>query len=155
MNAAGEPAFRLEAAELRHLPDDDSTVFIGPRMISLDPTQPRVVIVAERARLIQEARETHLSGNVVITRAATPSAAELRAETDYAVVLPNESVVRTDRPVRITQGQNLLTGVGMELNNKTRQLRLDSQVRAVWLGDSDGAGPPARKARPSTPTAAR
>jgi lipopolysaccharide export system protein LptC len=147
MNESGAPSFRLEAERLRHYGEDDSTEFVRPRLVSLDPGRPRVVVVAERGRVSNDGNEAHLFGNVVITRAATAGAAAMRAETDYAVVLPDRDLVRTDRPVRIVQGGNTLTGVGMELDNKARQLRLDSQVRAVWQADADPA-PPAR-ARPS------
>jgi 4-hydroxybenzoate polyprenyltransferase len=64
---------------------------------------------------------------------ATATAAPLRADTDYAVVLPDRDIVRTDWPVTIVQGGSRLTGVGMEIDNRTRQLQVNSQVRAVVL----------------------
>ena len=134
MNDRGEPSFRLEATQLRHFPDEDTTEFVAPRLVSLDPGKPRVVVVADRGEATSGAEETHLRGNVVITRAATGDSPELRVDTDYALVLNDEDIVRTDRPVRITHGPNLLTGVGMELNNAVSQLRVDSQVRALWAG---------------------
>jgi lipopolysaccharide export system protein LptC len=143
MNRQGAPAYRLEAESLRHDPASDSTAFTRPRMVSLDPTRPRMVIVADRGRTAREGNETRLDGNVVITRAATPGAEALRAETEHAVILPDQELVRSDRPVRITQGDNLLTGVGMELDNEARRLRLDSSVRVVWQ---------AAQVRATTPT---
>ena len=100
-------------------------------MVSLDPARPRVTITANRGKLLQGGVEAHLSGDVVVTRGATANAAPMVASTPYAIVLPDEDIVRTDRPVTVVQGGNRLTGVGMELNNRTRQLRVDSQVRAV------------------------
>jgi lipopolysaccharide export system protein LptC len=160
MNDRGEPSFRLEAAQLRHFPDEDTTEFVAPRVVSLDPGKPRVVVVADRGEATSGAEETHLHGNVVITRAATGDSPELRVDTDYALVLNDQDIVRTDRPVRITHGPNLLTGVGMELNNAVSQLRVDSQVRGVWAaapaatgkqgtaaGKKDPAGP-ARSGQP-------
>ncbi len=131
MNERGEPAFRLEARELHHFPADDTTDFEAPVMVSLDPARPRVTITANRGKLLQGGVEAHLSGDVVVTRGATANAAPMVASTPYAIVLPDEDIVRTDRPVTVVQGGNRLTGVGMELNNRTRQLRVDSQVRAV------------------------
>jgi lipopolysaccharide export system protein LptC len=144
MNAQGLPAFRLEAEGLRHQPDSDATEFVKPRMVSLDPARPRVVMVADRGLVARDGNETQLVGNVVITRAATPQAEALRAETDYALVLADQDIVRTDRPVRIMQGANLLSGVGMELNNEARQLRLDSNVRTVWQQRPGSANLPTR-----------
>jgi lipopolysaccharide export system protein LptC len=144
MNDAGLPAYRLEAEGLRHQPDSDTTEFIRPRVVSLDPQRPRIVAVADRGTIARDGNETRLTGNVVITRAATAQAEALRAETDAAVVLPEREIVRTDRPVRITQGTNVLTGVGMELDNEARRLRLDSDVRVVWQARSGAATAPIR-----------
>jgi lipopolysaccharide export system protein LptC len=131
MNERGEPSFRLEARQLRHFPVDNVTEFEEPVMVSLAPERPRVTITANRGKLLEGGVEAHLSGDVVVTRAATANAAPMVAETPYAIVLPDEDLVRTDQPVSVLQGGNRLTGVGMELNNRTRQLRVDSQVRAV------------------------
>ncbi len=147
MNALGEPSFRLEARELQHFPADDTTEFEEPVMVSLDPSRPRVTVTADRGRLTSGGDEAHMSGNVIVTRAATPGGAPMRADTDYAVVIPDRDIVRTDWPVTIVQGTSRLTGVGMELDNRTRRLQVDSQVRATWLAPSQAAPPPAGPAR--------
>lgn len=131
MNDQGEPTYRLEARQLQHFPADDVAEFEEPVMVSLDPTKPRITLTANRGRLIQGGEEARLSGNVVMTRAATERNAPMKVETEYAQVFPDEDIVRTDRAVEVIQGGQRLTGVGMELNNRTRQLRVDSQVRVV------------------------
>lgn len=132
MDERGQPSFRLEAQQLQHFAQGDVTVFESPVMVSLDPAKPRVTVTARRGRLLNGGDEAHLQGDVQVTRAGTGNAAPLLAETDYAVVLPAQDIVRTDRPVTVVQGPNRLSGVGMELNNRTRQLRLDSRVSTVW-----------------------
>ncbi|MFN7643968.1 MAG: LPS export ABC transporter periplasmic protein LptC [Burkholderiales bacterium] len=143
MNDQGEPSYRLEASQLQHFPEDDVADFEDPVMVSLDPARPRITITANRGRLIQGGEEARLSGNVVLTRAATDRAAPMKVETEYAVVLPDEDIVRTDWPVALIQGGQQLNGVGMELNNRTRQLRVDSQVRVVVPPFAPPAGAPA------------
>ncbi|HVL56086.1 MAG TPA: LPS export ABC transporter periplasmic protein LptC [Burkholderiaceae bacterium] len=134
MDADGAPAFRLEAERLRHYPDEQTIEFEQPRVYTLDEDAPRVTIRADHGRTTEEAVETHLYGNVVVRRQPLDGAPELRVETEYALVLSEQDIVRTNRPVRITQGGNVLTGVGMELDNRARQLRVDSDVRSVWTG---------------------
>jgi lipopolysaccharide export system protein LptC len=73
----------------------------------------------------------------------------MKVETEYAVVLPDEDIVRTDWPVALIQGGQQLNGVGMELNNRTRQLRVNSQVRVVVPPTAPPVGGPAR-AGPAT-----
>ncbi|RPH46406.1 MAG: LPS export ABC transporter periplasmic protein LptC [Burkholderiales bacterium] len=143
MNEQGDPSYRLEASQLQHFPQDDVADFEDPVMVSLDPARPRVTITANRGRLIQGGEEARLSGNVVVTRAATDKTAPMKVETEYAVVRPDEDIVRTDWPVAVIQGGQQLNGVGMELNNRTRQLRVDSQVRVVVPPPAPPAGAPA------------
>lgn len=150
MNERGEPSFRLEAHRLQHFPIDDTTIFESPIVLSLDPARPRLTVTARKGRLLDGGEEAHLSGDVVLTRAGTPDAAPLRAETDFAIVIPDREIVRTDRPVTVVQGGQRLSGVGMELDNRTRQLQVDSKVRAVWPAP---AAPPA--AGPARGQAAR
>jgi lipopolysaccharide export system protein LptC len=142
MNERGDPSFRLEAQRLQHFPDDDTTLFEEPVIVSLDAARPRITVTADRGRLTSGGDEAHFSGNVIVTRAATETAAPLRADTDYAVVVPDRDIVRTDRPVTIVQGGSRLTGVGMEIDNRTRQLRVDSQVRAVVLPPAPAGAAP-------------
>jgi len=131
MNARGEPSLRIEARSMKHLPADDVILFESPVLVSLDPLQPRITIVADRGRTIHGSDETQLSGNVVVTRAAAAGRPPMAATTDFAIVLADQDIVLTDRPVNIIMGGNRLAGTGMELNSRTRQLRLDSSVQAV------------------------
>lgn len=146
MNDLGEPSYRLEASQLQHFPQDDVADFEDPVMVSLDPSRPRVTITANRGRLIHGGEEARLSGDVVVTRAATAKTAPMKVETEYAVVLPDEDIVRTDWPVAVIQGGQQLNGVGMELNNRTRQLRVNSQVRVIVPPPDRPAGSPAQAA---------
>jgi lipopolysaccharide export system protein LptC len=132
MNLRGEPVFRMSAARLVHFPDDDSSEFTSPVLVSLDPARPLVTLRAERGRSTRDGEQTHLHDHVVMTRAPVGDRPELQVRTDYVLVLPNEDVARTDRPVAITYGASSLTGVGMEFNNAARVLNVRSQVRGVW-----------------------
>jgi LPS export ABC transporter protein LptC len=131
MNARGEPSLRIEARSMKHLPADDVILFESPVLVSLDPQQPRITIVADQGRTIRGSDETQLSGNVVVTRAGAAGRPPMAATTDFAIVLADQDIVLTDRPVNIIMGGNRLAGTGMELNSRTRQLRLDSSVQAV------------------------
>jgi lipopolysaccharide export system protein LptC len=135
MRADGAPAYRLQARSYVHFPADDSANFEAPIVVSLDPERPRVTITALKGRLLNQAsrtdQEIQLSGEVTVVRAARDDTPQLNALTDYAVVLPDADLVRTDRPVRVTQGGHRIDAVGMELDNRARRLRLDSKVRAT------------------------
>jgi len=132
MNKLGQPVFRMTAARLEHFPDDDTNAFVRPQLVSLDPAKPRVSLVAARGRATGQGERIELFDAVRLTRAAEGERPELTVDTDYVVLVPDEDVARTDRPVHIRYGASSLTGVGMEFNNAARVLQVRSQVRGVW-----------------------
>lgn len=131
----GAPAYRLEASRYIHFPSDDSARFETPMVVSLDPGRPRVTITAREGEVMQQGnrreQEIRLSGDVKVVREARAGAPVLMVVTQYAVVLPDTDVVRTDQPITVTQGGHRIEAVGMELDNRARRLRLDSAVRAT------------------------
>lgn len=131
-NGRGEPTFRMSAARMNHYPDDDSTDFDHPVLVSLDPARPLVTVHADRGTASSAGQQTHLHGNVRLTRAAQADRPELRIDTDHVLLLPEEDVARTDRPVKITYGASSLTGEGMEFDNAARVLQVRSNVQGVW-----------------------
>jgi lipopolysaccharide export system protein LptC len=48
------------------------------------------------------------------------------------LLLPDEDVMQTDKPVEILFGQSKLTGTGMFANNATRELRVSSNVHGTY-----------------------
>lgn len=132
LNSEGRPVFRMLAQEMRHFPDDGTSEFDKPVIVSLDPERPTVRLTAQRALTDAQGRMTELIGDVVLVREATDDAPQMTVETDFAIVDSDTEIARTTRPVLIRRGDSTLTGVGMEFNNATRQLRLDSQVRGQW-----------------------
>lgn len=132
INHRGDPTFRMSAARMEHFPDDDSSAFSKPVLLSLDPSRPLVTLRAERGQASSGGQQTQLYDRVILTRAGEGGNPELRVETDYVLLLPDEDIARTDRPVRITQGGSSLTGVGMEFNNAARVLQVRSKVQGVW-----------------------
>jgi len=138
LDRSGLPSFRLSADRMRHYPDDGSSEFDNPLLVSLEPGRPLVTLRATRGRSTSEGERTELFDDVVLTRAGSDTQPQLRVETQYALLLRDENVARSDRPVRIVYGDSSLTGVGMEFNNETRVLNVLSNVRGVW------AAPPER-----------
>jgi lipopolysaccharide export system protein LptC len=132
MNGAGKPEYTVSAERMLHYPDDDSTAVEMPRMVQRRDQAPAIVIRADRGRISKGGEETNFYGNVVVIREAGKDEKELRVQTEYLQVFPERDIARTDRPVIITEGGSRLTGVGMEVNNKTRQFQLQSQVRGSF-----------------------
>ncbi len=132
VNAQGLPAFRLSAQRMLHYPDDQRTEYTRPELTSLDPARPVMTLVAERGSSSADGVETRLSGNVVLTREARAGTPAMTVLTDQVVIHSDTEIASTDRPVRIIRGSSILTGVGMQFDNPSRSLTVDSQVRGTW-----------------------
>lgn len=132
INEHGAPAFRISADHMLHFPFDGSSEYQRPVLTSLDPTKPRMHLVADTGRSTAEGVETHLYDNVVLTREAGFGEPKMTVHTDYVVLYSQTEIARTDRPVRIEREGSVLTGVGMEFDNAARSLTVDSQVRGTW-----------------------
>jgi len=132
MNAAGKPEYTLSAARMLHYPDDETTSIVAPRLVQRHDNAAPIVISAERGLVSKNGEEASFSGGVVAVREAGQGRDELRMQTEYLQVIPDRDLARTDKPVVITEGRSRLTGTGMELNNKTREFTLRSQVRGTF-----------------------
>jgi lipopolysaccharide export system protein LptC len=132
VNAEGDPAFRLSAERMVHYPDDESIAYTRPVVVSLDPAKPQMRVVADTGTSTADGIETHLRGDVLMTREAGDGDPPMTVRTDYMIIYSDTEIARTDRPVEIDRGGSILTGVGMEFDNAARSLTVDSRVRGTW-----------------------
>ncbi len=132
INLDGEPVYRMSADHLLHFPDDGTSTYESPYLVSLDPDKPRVTVRAERGRSNADGTETLLTGNVVLVRAASEREPKMTIRTEKVTIYSDTEIARSDQPVRIERGASVLTGVGMEFDNAARSLKVDSQVTLTW-----------------------
>jgi lipopolysaccharide export system protein LptC len=127
----GKPESTFSAPKMFHFPDDDSAEVLYPRTVHIAADGGRVTATANRGVFTKDGEEGFFYGNVVLLREATPQREPMRAETEFLHIQNEKHVIRTDRPVVITEGNSIVSGVGMELDQDTRELRLFSQVRST------------------------
>jgi lipopolysaccharide export system protein LptC len=120
----------MSASRMVHYPDDDTTELFAPRVVQAKPDQPRFTVRAERGQLSRDGDEIFLYDDVLLVRDAAADRPEARMTTEFLHVLRDRSLVRTDRAVKIVEGNRSLTGRGMEYNNESRELVLRSEVQA-------------------------
>jgi lipopolysaccharide export system protein LptC len=135
LNAQGQPAFRLAADLMKHFPDDDSTEFIKPKLVSLDKSKPSITVVSDQGKTGPQGELVELFGNVVLTRAPNEKSKLLTLYTELLLVNTNNETGVTEKPVRITQGASELTGVGMDFDNLNRLFTLHSNVKSTWVSE--------------------
>jgi len=129
----GTPAFLLTAERLEYFRGDDSTVLEQPVLVSLDANRPTVSVRSRTGRSGTGGSDILLTGGVLLDRQADGKEPRMTIETEQARLLPEDDIARSDLPVVVRIGSDVLTGTGMEFNNRTRTLIVDSQVRATFL----------------------
>lgn len=130
LNTEGKPRFIMSAKQLVHYADDDSTELIAPALLAHAAARPDVHMSAQKGALSSKGDIIELYNDVKIVRAAGDSRAVLSIRTDYVKVIPDDETAQTDRALTVEEGNNHLSAVGMELDNRAQTLKLLSRVKA-------------------------
>jgi lipopolysaccharide export system protein LptC len=132
MNPDGTRRYLLRGKRLVHYPDDNSTQLEAPQLIYFDYERSPVTVKSNVAQVAEGGDNVYFSGNVQVLRAAYEQTAELGVLTNYLHVMPDQQLAKTDQPVTLIEGNSTASAVGLEFDNKTRQLRLLSEVKARY-----------------------
>ena len=105
----------------------DVTRLIGVRLVLHEKGKSGdITLVSDQAHYFNASKDVALTGNVV-----AKSVSGMEFSTGRASYQSNRSVVVTDDRVRFTDGGLSVTGTGMELSVKTRQVRILRDVTAT------------------------
>jgi lipopolysaccharide export system protein LptC len=128
----GQPRYNISGQRLTHNPGDDSFDVTLPVIHSLDKESPPMTLRSDTAKIEDNNSKVNLYGNVNADRPATAKSSKLHLQSDYLLLLPDDDIMKSDKPVEITIDQSKMTGTGMYANNATRELRLLSNVRGTY-----------------------
>ena len=132
MNPDGTRRYGLTAKRMVHFPDNNSTELELPRLVYFDYQRAPVTIRSETAEAMQGGDDIYFRGDVQIIRSAYASNAELGVFTSFLHVIPDKDLAKTDKPVRMVEGNSTASSVGLEFNNVTREVKLLSEVKASY-----------------------
>ena len=132
MNPDGTRRYALAAKRMVHFPDDNSTQLELPRLVYFDYQRAPVTIRSETAEAVQGGDDVYFRDDVQIIRSAYASNAELGVFTSFLHVIPDKDLAKTDKPVRMVEGNSTASSVGLEFNNVTREVKLLSEVKASY-----------------------
>jgi lipopolysaccharide export system protein LptC len=132
MNPDGTRRYALTGTRLVHYPADNSTELESPQLVYFDYERAPVTMRAEQAQIALGGEDVYFTGNVQIVRDTYADNPELGVFTTYLHVVPDLELARTDRPVTMVEGNSTASSVGLEFNNKTREIKLLSRVRAQY-----------------------
>lgn len=132
MGKTGEARYNLTGTEMKHYPQDDSYQIQNPVMHSYSMDKPPMVSRSLRATITNNSSEVHMYDNVHIDRPASATSRHFQLKTSYLLLLPDDDVMKTPKPVEIKVGESVLTGAGMFANNASGEFRLSSNVKGQY-----------------------
>ena len=128
LNEQGVPRFIMAARKMQHYPDDDSTTLELPRLTTLSAGRPAIHAIAKRGIVSSKGDEISLHGDVEVLREADGQQDELTLQTEYLRIVPDLDLASTDRAVTLVDARSTIHATGLEMDNKTRTLKLLSKV---------------------------
>lgn len=141
----------LVADQMRHYPDDDSTVVVEPRLTyhRVPPTHAS----AREAHVDSAGKHVELIDDVRVSRASLDSKPETVLTTTRLDAYPDDEIATTNVPVTITQGQTRVDGSALSVNNKTQLYVLEGPVRGIFFrtGNTPAKIPAAAKSSDAMP----
>jgi lipopolysaccharide export system protein LptC len=132
MQRNGSTQYHFSGTKLTHNPQDGSYDIQQPIVTKLGTAEAPMTLRATRARVNSDNSQVQLHENVRMDRPASRSNEPLLVTSEYMLLLPDDDVVKTDKPVAITVGSSTLNGTGMYANNATRELRLAGNVHGTY-----------------------
>jgi lipopolysaccharide export system protein LptC len=149
----GNLRYVLSGIDMRHYPDNDTTDVVKPIFQEFFADgKPPVNATGERGQISPNGENVYFMDNVNVVRAATPQRGELTLRTEFLHAIPDQGILKTDKPVTILQApRTVIHATGMELDNKAHILTLKGRVKAHF--ERSDAAPTRSTAKKPTSTA--
>jgi lipopolysaccharide export system protein LptC len=144
----GNTKFRVVGQKLTHYEDDASSEIDWPIARRFHETKPAITVKSDKGFMDGDMTALDLVGNASLTRpaqAATATqagSARLFMSSSKFIVLMNDDIVKTNRPVNLEQGQSIMTSQeGAIFDNVHQKLTMIGQVKGRIESESKGNAP--------------
>ena len=134
LSESGDQRYTLTAAKMLHFPDDDTSLLTTPVLVQMQPGKSDLRIHAQRGIVAPGGEKLDLYDNVEIFRAGRPGgeSGDLHMMTSYLRVLPDDDRAETPARVVIDNGASIVSGTGMDFDNRYRQFKLRAAVTTTY-----------------------
>ena len=134
LDAKGRPRQLIAGKRALHFGDDQTTEIVEPLLSQTEDGKPGVRITALKGKLTGDRKEATFTGNVRATRDAGPAqvggapTGPVTVTTEFLHVVPDKELASTDKAVTIEEPRGIIRSVGLTLDNKAKNLKLNSAV---------------------------
>ena len=122
----------LSGDELRHFPDDESSVIQQPLLQRFTINAGTSTVNANQAVVNSDGSEVDLTGDVRAVRPAQGGKPALTLTAPHIHVLVDEERARTPGFARVQQGSSWISGTGFEADNVTQTFSFHSNVTGSY-----------------------
>ena len=122
----------LRGIELRHYPDDESSLIQQPFMRRFSLSGEPSTVSANRAVVNSDGSEVDLSGDVKAFRPPQGGKAAITLTAPHMLVLVDEERARTPGFARVQQGSSWISGTGFDADNVTQVFNFHSNVTGSY-----------------------
>jgi len=149
-DANGALQHSLDAANLTHYPDDDTTVVDAPRLIL--HREPPTRISAREARIDGKGERVELIDDVRVTRAAAAGRPDTVLTTAHLLAWPDDETALADAPVTIVQGRSQISGSALRIDNQAARYVLEGPVDGIFRREAQASAATPAPSHPITST---
>ncbi len=122
---------KFTAKKLFHYLDEEVTQLEQIGFMNSGPGSPLMRLYADRAEVRSKGKDIFLTGHVTAIRGMDDEKDKITVRTDYLHLIPDESLVKTDRVVTISRFNTTIDATGLEFDNRAGMIQLLSRVKAV------------------------
>jgi lipopolysaccharide export system protein LptC len=132
LNKEGSPHFIMRARKMLHYPDDDSTSLESPQIALLAEGRPPLHATAETGSITKKGEQLLLQGGVEVLRGSR-APDQVRLQTESLRIIPDQDLATSDETVTVRDAHATVNAVGLEINNRTRTIKLFSKVKSEYV----------------------
>ena len=131
-DAQGNRKAGLIGTELKHYPDDESSIIQKPFLRRFSINSEASTVTANQAIVNSDGSEVDLTGDVKAFRPAQGGKAAITLTAPHMLVLVDEERARTPGFARIQQGSSWISGTGFDADNVTQVFNFHSNVTGSY-----------------------
>lgn len=132
MSPQGRPKYRIVARTMTRYLDDRNTEFADPVFRLYRPGESPLEARADWAQLSRKKDRLVLKGDVIVDQPQTQARRAYTVKTSEALVLPDQEVATTDRPLTLYGTNFHIESIGGRINLRTQRAQFFKAVKGVY-----------------------
>ena len=131
-NADGSIATRLITPQMKHIPNNNTSLLDKPNIISYQENQAPWKISALNGKAINGSEKVTLTNDVFIHQPASPHNKETNFHTEKLYYYPQRQYADTDIAITLTQPGTVIKAIGMQAYLEEKKIKFLNRTRGRY-----------------------